>query len=389
MNKNSLSALLPILFSFFVMGFVDIVGISVSYVKTDFGLNDSMVNLLPMMVFLWFGLCSIPVGMLMRRIGRKNTVLISAVVTFPAMLLPLVSYTFPSVLLAFALLGIGNTILQVSLNPLVSNVVPSNRLTSTLTFGQFVKAICSASGPVLVAFFAFRFSDWKLIFALYAVILVLSFLWLWLIPIEEDRERNHSKGGIGVVLSLLRDKKILILWSIIVLIVGFEVGLMTTTPKYFIERGLSLEEGSYANTLYFIARTIGTFLGSFLLSRVNQRSFSIVTLVGGVSSLALFILFSDLTGLYVSLFFVGLFCANVFPIAFSQAIQYRPDVADEISSLMIVGVAGGALIPPVMGVLSDLSNQQTGLIIPLATLVYILIAAIATSKPDREKSPIG
>ena len=76
-NKIKINALFPVLFSFFVMGFVDMVGISVSYVKEDFSLNDKIANLLPMMVFVWFAVFSLPTGRLLGKLGRKNTIAVN------------------------------------------------------------------------------------------------------------------------------------------------------------------------------------------------------------------------------------------------------------------------------------------------------------------------
>ena len=81
--KNS-KVIFPILCGFFVMGFVDLVGISTNYVKSDFGLSDSVANLLPMMVFVWFALFSIPTGLLMGKLGRRNTVLAGMILTVAA-----------------------------------------------------------------------------------------------------------------------------------------------------------------------------------------------------------------------------------------------------------------------------------------------------------------
>ena len=118
------------MFGFFIMGFVDIVGIATSYVKSDFaGLSDSVVNMISLSCFLWFLVLSIPTGMLMNRIGRKNTVLLSFAVHVLAMCMPLIAYDFASVLIAFGLIGIGNTLLQVSMNPLVMEVVTKDKLT--------------------------------------------------------------------------------------------------------------------------------------------------------------------------------------------------------------------------------------------------------------------
>ena len=380
MKKYPVYKLLPVLFSFFIMGFVDVVGISVSYVKQDFALNDKLANLLPMMVFLWFAICSLPIGVFMRKVGRRKTVLLSAIITIIGMLIPMINYSFPIVLIAFALLGIGNTILQVSLNPLMSNVVDNKKITSMLTLGQFIKAISSALGPVLVGIAASTLGNWMYIFPTYATMTIISFVWLVFTPIEENKE-IQSQSSIKTILSFFKDRYLLVLFSIIILIVGFEVGLLSTVPKFLNESfNQSLEIGGYACTLYFIARTIGTFGGSILLSKVSIHKFLIISMITGLLSLLCFILIRNQTMQFVSLFITGLSCANVFAIVFSNAIQYKMEFADEISAFMIVGVAGGAIIPPIMGVISDISTQQISLIVPALALAYILYMSVRVIK---------
>ncbi|NCB98407.1 MAG: MFS transporter, partial [Bacteroidia bacterium] len=139
-EKNSIGKILPVLFGFFVMGFCDVVGISTSYIKIDFNLSETMAGFIPTMVFLWFLLLSVPTAMLMNRIGRKRSVQLSNVITVVGMMIPFFSYNLVTCMIAFALLGIGNTILQVSLNPLLTNVIKGERLTSSLTAGQVIKA---------------------------------------------------------------------------------------------------------------------------------------------------------------------------------------------------------------------------------------------------------
>jgi fucose permease len=374
-SPYSVIKLLPVLFSFFVMGFVDVVGISVSYVKQDFALNDKTANLLPMLVFLWFAVCSLPAGIMMKRIGRKKTVLISAVITAAGMMIPLLDYSFFTVLTAFALLGIGNTILQVSLNPLVTNVSRAEKLTGMLTLGQFIKAISSALGPVLVGFAAATLGNWKYIFPVYAAVTAGAFVWLALTPIRE--EKVGEAGRKQSILGLFKDTYLLTLFTAILLSVGFEVGLMTAVPKYFQESyGLSLEQGGYACTLYFIARTIGTFGGAILLGKLPVKKFFTVSLVIGILCFPVFLLTGNTVVLYVSLFVIGLACANIFAITFSTALQYKKEYADGISAMMIIGVSGGALIPPLMGIIADISTQQVSLVIPLCALVYILYCSI-------------
>lgn len=372
--------ILPILFGFFVMGFVDVVGISTSYVKQDFQLNDKLANLLPMMVFVWFAVFSLPTGILMGKIGRKKMVLVSAGITFVAMLIPLISYSFPMVLTAFALLGIGNTILQVSLNPLLTDVVDKQKLTSMLTLGQFIKAISSFLGPIIAGTAAGVFGNWKLIFPVYAVATLISFVWLQLTPIRETRENTTVSTGYKII-SLFKNKKLLLLFSIILLIVGFEIGLMTAVPKYFMEKySLPLDRGALGCSLYYAARTIGTFIGSFVLLKISPRKFMLSTLTTAILFFVVFMVTGSVWILMVSLFIVGLTCANVFAIVFGAALETDPSKTNEISALMIMGVAGGALIPPVMGAVADATNQFTSLFVLLATLIYILITSIYTVK---------
>lgn len=373
-RKNNLAGLLPVLFSFFVMGFVDVVGVATSYVKADFGLNDRIANLLPMMVFLWFAVCSLPTGILMGRIGRKRTVMASAVVTFVAMLLPLADYSFPVVLAAFALLGIGNTMLQVSLNPLLADVAREAHTTSMLTLGQFIKAVCSMLGPVLVGTAAGVWGNWRLIFPLYAFITLLS--WIWMARLKVDQSHSEAVSARSVW-GLLSNRYMLMLLSVIVLSVGFEIGLMTAVPKYLSEYGsLPLDRAAMGCSLYYMARTAGTFGGAVILSWIPPRRFLTVSMALALAALALFMSVTNTAVLFAALFILGLCCANIFAIAFSAALHAAPGRANEVSALMIMGVAGGALLPPVMGVVADMSGQWASLFVPGAALLYMLVASL-------------
>lgn len=364
-------AILPILFGFFVMGFVDVVGISTNYVKHDFGLSDTLANLIPMMVFLWFAVFSIPAGMLMGRIGRRNTVAVSLGITIVAMLLPLFFYDFTSVLLAFALLGIGNTILQVSLNPMVASVVSPGKVTSVLTLGQFLKAVSSFLGPLIAGAAASFWGDWKLIFAVYAATTLLSLVWL-LVGVHEEGKKTVQTSTFATVCSLFKDRYIGMLFLGILFIVGIDVGLNTTVPKLLIEKtGMSVSEAGLGSSLYFSARTIGTFVGAFLLARVASDRFMQYSIGIGLISLVLLLLADSLLWISILVVIIGLACSNVFSIIFSYALRHLPERDNEISALMIMGVSGGALVTPLMGILSEGVGQAAGLSLLVLCLLYL------------------
>jgi fucose permease len=379
-NENSFSRLLPVLFGFFIMGFVDVVGIATNYVKKDFALSDTLANLLPMMVFLWFAVFSVPTGLLMNSIGRKKTVMLSMAVTFVAMLVPLAAYKFEVVLVAFALLGIGNTILQVSLNPLLSNVVRGERLTSSLTWGQFIKAIASFLGPVIAGFAATSLGNWKMLFPIFAGITLLSTLWLVVTPITEAPSEGKT-SSFSACFGLLKDRAILMFFLGILFVVGIDVGLNITIPKFLMERcSIELSQAGLGTSLYFIARTTGTFVGAILLIKLSGRMFLIVSMVVALAGMLLMLAMSNLWTILVLVFILGFAVANVFSIIFSAALQKKPDMANEISGLMIMGVAGGAVIPPLMGVVSDAFGQAGGLSLLLVAMAYLLFTGFSMKK---------
>ena len=372
MEKGIRKVIFPILFGFFVMGFVDVVGIATNYVKNDFGLSDTMANLIPMMVFLWFAIFSIPTGMLMRKIGRRNTVALAMLITTGAMILPLIGYNFTLVLIAFALLGIGNTILQVSLNPMVAAVVSPDKTTSVLTLGQFLKAVSSFLGPLIAVAAASYLGNWKGIFAIYALITLVSLFWL-ISTVREEVTDGGETTSFGAIASLLKDKYILALFGGILFVVGIYVGLNTTIPKLLMDKcQIALEEAGLGTSLYFSAKTIGTFLGAFLLARLSAQKFFFHSMWIAIVAFVVLLASNNLAVMLTMIVIVGLTCANVFSILFSYALQHRAELDNEISALMIMGVSGGALITPLMGLLADQFGQVAGMSLLLVGILYLL-----------------
>ena len=189
--KSKKIAFLSVMLCFFTMGFVDLVGIASNYVKADLGLTDSQANIMPSLVFFWFLIFSVPTGLLMNKIGRRNTVLLSIVLTIGSLVVPIFGDTYPMMLVAFSLLGIGNAIMQTSLNPLVSNLVSGNRLASTMTLGQFVKAIASFLAPIIAAWGATAAIptfglQWRILFPIYAIVGLVATIALFATNIKEE-----------------------------------------------------------------------------------------------------------------------------------------------------------------------------------------------------------
>lgn len=366
--------ILPVMFGFFIMGFCDLVGISVTYAKEHFGWTETQSGFLPSMVFLWFLVLSVPTAMAMNRLGRKNTVLVSMLFTFMGMIIPFIHFNEYLCYLSFSLLGIGNTILQVSLNPLLTNVIKGNRLTSSLTTGQFVKAISSFIGPILAGYCSVVLDNWTLMFPIYAFVTLISTVWLFFTKMEEEKTGGES-SSFGATLKLLREHKILLLFGGILCVVGLDVGMNTLTPKLLMERvaDISKESAGYGISWYFAARTIGTVCGAFLLVKLSEKSYFRMNMIAALLAVVGLFFVQTQMSILILVCIIAFTSSSIFAVIYSMAIQTCPGKANEISGLMTTGVAGGAIAPPLMGKAVDMIGNQSGSVIVIAICAFYLL----------------
>lgn len=383
-RKSFLMQIIPVMLCFFAMGFVDLVGTASNYVQKDLGLTDSQANLFPSLVFFWFLIFSVPTGMLMNKIGRKNTVLISLVVTAASLFIPAFGDSYAVMLISFSLLGIGNAIMQTSLNPLVTNLISGDKLASTLTFGQFVKAIASFLAPIIAAWgattaFPTLGLGWRSLFVIYAVVSFLSIALLAATPIDEEKPDKAS--GVGECLKLLGRPFIFLCFLGIMCHVGIDVGTNTTAPKIIMERlGLPLEEAGFATGVYFIFRTIGCFLGAFLLRVMSPKLFFAISVLMMLGGMVILFACDTLVPLYVGIGLIGFGNSNIFSVVFSQALVYTPNERNEVSGLMIMGLFGGTIFPLAMGYAADAVGQVGAVAVMTVGVVYLMYYTLKIRK---------
>jgi FHS family L-fucose permease-like MFS transporter len=371
-KKSGWNKLFPVFMSFVVMGFVDIVGVSTGYIKKDFNLTDDLAQLLPSMALLWFFLLSVPSGILQDKLGKKNMLNIGMMLTGIGMLVPFIYYSFPVMLVAFILLGIGNTIVQVSANPLMYDVAPADKFSSYMSLSQFVKAICSLLGPIITTSMATVFGNWKLVFVVYALTSFFSVLWLYLTKIDETKVTKEPTT-FRSCLSLLKNKFIVVMVLGIFLVVGADVGMNSNIANYLQSLfNLSLEQASLGISIYFTAIMIGRFLGAVLLNWIPSRKFLLVTSIFALVSIITMLMSPSLIIGRIAIFMVGLGSANLFPLIFAISIEKIPERSNEISGLMIMAVSGGAFIPPIMGLISKNVSVTASFVVLVIGMIYLV-----------------
>ena len=371
-KKIRLTKLLPVFLSFVVMGFIDIIGVATGYIKQDFGLTDFIAQFLPMMVLLWFFVLSVPIGVLQDKYGKRNMLNIGMILQAFGLGLPFVHYSFAMMFASFIFLGIGNTVIQVSANPLLQDVSPDDKLASYMSTSQFVKAIISFSGPIIASFMATHFGNWKLVFAVYGLTSLLAALWLSMTPIVESKP-DRKPASFASCFGLLKNRFVAFMALSIFLIVGAEVAINTNIANVLIAKyGLTLDKAVIGISWFFAGETISRFLGAIILNWIKPRVFLLLTtLLALAGVLGVFFAPSSLVA-FVAIMVIGLGAGNLFPIIFTMALAKMPDRSNEISGLLIMAVSGGAFIPLAMGYVSSVFGPMASLFVIGGCMVYLL-----------------
>jgi len=371
-SKIDLRKILPVFLSFVIMGFVDIIGVATGYVKQDFKLSDVMAQFLPMMVLLWFFILAVPVGVLQDKYGKRNMLNIGMVVQAIGLGLPFIHYSFEMMLASFILLGIGNTIIQVSANPLLQDVSPADKLASYMSTSQFVKAIVSFGGPIIAGFLATHYGDWKLVLAVYGATSILGALWLSMTPITESKP-DRKPASFSSCLSLLKNGFVALMALSIFLIVGAEVAINTNIANVLITKySIEMATAVYGISCFFAGETISRFLGAIILNWIKPRLFLFLIALLSLAGVVGVFLAPTITVAYIFIFVIGLGVGNMFPIIFSLALAKMPERSNEISGLLIMAVSGGAVIPLVMGYVSSTFGPLASIFVVGVCMLYIL-----------------
>lgn len=362
-KKQNIRVLAPIILSFFVSGMVAMVGSVSNSVQHDFGLSDSVGSLLASAIYIWFLVIAVPTGYIMNKLGHRKTVLLALSLSCLSMVFPIIHYSYITMVISLSLLGISNTMLQISLNLLVSDVTPKRQMSSMLTLGQFVGQIPAMLIPLLAIAAASLFGSWHWVYPLFLLVSLLITFFLYTTEVEESGDKDPS--GFKDLFSLLKKPMILFCFIAIICQVGIDVGVNITAPKILIERtGVESGVANFITSVYAIVRLAGCLLGAFLLARYSNQKLYLISIVlivaGGVS---LIFLQTSLL-IYICVVIMGLGISNLFAIIFSQALEAEPRKKNDISALMIMALVGGAIFPPIMGLATTIvGGHQWGAII--------------------------
>jgi len=383
MKKSNIRAI-PIFFAFLCMGFGDVAGPLTSQIQNEFQLSNFLAGFITFAGFISFGLLSIPIGLYQDKKGKKHILILGLIVAFLGLILPIIGQfsSFLLLLISILLLGIGATTLQVAGNPIMRDVSPSGKYSRNLSYGQFIKAIGSLSGAVIPMIAANYFGlDWKILFPVYSVIILITVIYIWMTKIEEKQNSEKEVATFSSCFNLLKNKYIALMVFGIFLYVGSEVTMSARLPSYLVDQyNIDVEKFALGGTsLFFVALMLGRFLGGVILNKMQPKRFLIITsMISLAGILGLFIPAGQFMA-FMFIFIIGLGFANIFPLIFSITIDAYPNRSNEISGLMVTAIIGGAIVPLLFGVIADLAdNILLGFIVPIICILYIIYLSFQT-----------
>lgn len=443
MEQNNSSMKIGMIFIsliFFIFGFVTTFIVTLSApVKEAFNLNYAQAFLVNSAFFLSFMIFSIPSGGIVKKIGYKKAVVaglflvsIGGFLFYPA--INLQSYAF--FLASIFVLASGVVMLQTAANPYVAILGPSETASGRLNLTQALNSVATWLAPLSIAVFIVADENsnssaqsMQMPFVIIGVVVLLIGFGLMFIKLPEISQKGSGRFG-----GVLKYKKVILGAIGIFCYVGAEVGTGTTISSYIVkpeQGGVTKELATLFVGIYWAGAMIGRFFGAIMLSDIKQAgkrymaaglvviwalvvgyvtlefdivrglifaaaaivNFALMQLGKGKSNrtlatfaivaalLASISMFSSGTISIWTVVIIGMFNSVMFPNIFTLAVEgldkSEMSIASGIINTLIVG---GAVIPPIMGIIGDTWGIQFSFIVPVICYLYILFFATIGSK---------
>jgi len=383
---------LPIFLAFFLMGLADAMGPMSDGVKNQYELSNLVATLLPFFVFIAFALFSIPGGLMAARIGKKKLLLLGLGLNAVALLIPsLYMPSFALLLGCIFVLGIGTTFLQVAGNPIMRDVSPEGAYGRNLSFAQGIKGIGSTLSTYLIVTMAtlalFQGMGWRGAFPLFFVLMILAFLAVAVLDVEETKA--DTPPSFGTSLSLLKEPVFILAVLGIFLYVGAESCMGRFLKPTLQAFGMEDQAANkFGPSLFFLLVTVGRLLGSAVLTIMTPRTcFRISSLLGVLGAVAF--MTGNRSLAIPGVVAAGLGFANIWPMLFSITVEKKPECANELSGLMCMAISGGALLPLLMGWFLDIGFQEFAFIVPAFSFIYLLVLSLQRGKKPAAMAGLG
>ena len=374
-EKISKRLLLPVLVGFFISGYSDIVAPLTGNIIVDLFPREVIgrVNFLPSMAFLWFLVLAVPIAAFMNRRGRKMAARIGFALSFVGLVVAFAAAFGPSLtglFIGFGILGLGNTFIQMAMNPLLAVISPKDRMTAYLTVGQIVRnGTLLLVGPLALLFGAWT-GAWQWTLAVYALVALAGNVWFVFVDLPEQRDEHPM--GFAACFGLLRKRMVWISTLGIGAFIVADVGINFVGGQL-----IETDHSILSSTGFYAFRIIGTIVGYFVLTHYSDVKYLRYNMLAALVVVACMLFTRDADWIYVAMCAMGFLISCVFATFFAaatKAVAVRE--SNGVAGLMVFAISAGAITCPVCGGLIAWGGSMTwGLVFPLVALGYMLWAS--------------
>jgi fucose permease len=394
--KRSLGIVLLVFLIFFVISFLtNILGPLVPDIIKGFSLSLTLAGFLPFSFFVAYGVMSIPAGVLLDRFGQKPILIAAFVLAFAGSFLFASTPTFTVALTSLFMIGIGMTMLQVAINPLLRVAGGEEHFAFYSVMGQLVFGSASFLSPYVYSYLVTNLQVdtppaggvlgllarlvpanlpwvslyWVFTVVTLAMVLVLVFVRLPRVELKDD----EKAGAASSYLELLKNRYVWLFFFGIFAYVGTEQGVANWVSR-FLETYHGLDPqvaGARVVSYFWGLLTAGCFLGLVLLKLFDARKVLV-----GFSAAAMVSLGVALIGptdvAYIAFMMVGFFLSVMWSVVFSLALNSVALHHGSFSGILCTGIVGGAVVSALVGWLGDLVGLRLGMTVLFLPLAYIL-----------------
>jgi MFS transporter, FHS family, L-fucose permease len=405
-KKTFTALLLAVAFAYFAFGAItNVAGAIIPKIRDSYQVSSSLSAILGAVFFLAYGLTSIPWGIFMDKNGKKNTLILSSLITTIGVALFAALPGFTPNMLSMFLCGLGVTGIQVALNPLVSEISDPSKYSRNLTLFMVINGAGGFLAPQLVSLIKNQGLHWSAtywVFTAIAVVMILAVSFpkypktLTEILTEEPNSEKYKENH---MLTLLSSKPIIYLYALgIFLYVGVEVGVANSIgfilqDKFNVDEILAADAETLKNntiSLYWGGLLLGRLFGSAVLDRISPKVALQIYMALAASSLYIAMNFNLNTALW-AFPAVGFFISISFPTIYSLATNsFQKEYNNAVSGILCTAIIGGALIGPLIAKIAEITqgsmpvpNWNMGMLLALACYIYIFFVGVLAKNSEK------
>ncbi|MET6991662.1 MFS transporter [Sediminicola arcticus] len=392
-TKKFYHIIVLVMMVFFVISFItNILNSIIVDVKQSFELSLTLTGLLPFSFFIAYGIMSIPAGFLAEKYGDKTLLVASFFVMMLASFLFAFNPSYITFTITLFSLGCCMAVLQVVINPMLRVAGGEEHFAFNSVLAQLVFGLASFASPYLYKYLVSNNSTntqdlaallknyvpadlpWVSLYYVFSFIAFIMLLVVLFVKYPKiDRNEDEKAGDKGSYLSLLKNKWTLLYFLGIFCYVGTEQGIGNWISQFLAEyHGLDPQTTGADTVAYFWAMlTVGCLLGLLLLKVMDSRKLLISATIVTIITIVLAITGSSQMAL-IAFPLIGFFISVMWSIIFSLALNSVKSHHGSLSGILCTGIAGGAIVPFIVGWLGELINLRAAMFFLIIPLLFIL-----------------